>query len=113
MLRLMGDLLKLIWCFVVGLFRSRNIWQDTGDPRRICGRPLMASTIWRFARLGRLRSYVRPFGAEHISAGPDEVRQPGVTSRMRASRSYDGSGCSWSSVATVVIHRVFVALTKL
>jgi hypothetical protein len=23
MLRLMGDLLKLIWCFVVGLFRSR------------------------------------------------------------------------------------------
>ena len=23
-------------------------------------RPLMASTIWRFARLGRLRSYVRP-----------------------------------------------------
>ena len=23
MLRLMGDLLKLIWCFVIGLFRSR------------------------------------------------------------------------------------------
>ena len=24
MLRLMGDLLKLIWCFVIGLFRSRD-----------------------------------------------------------------------------------------
>ena len=40
--------------------RSPNIWQDRGDRHRICGRPLMASTIWRFARLGRLRSYVRP-----------------------------------------------------
>src|SRR5262249_57663479 len=80
---------------------------------RICGRPLMASTIWCFERLGRLRSYVRPFGAERVSAGPDEVRQPGVTSRMRAARSCDGLGCSWSSVATVVIHHVFVALTKL
>src|SRR5215831_12760771 len=25
MLRLMGDLLKLIWCFVIGLFRSRDV----------------------------------------------------------------------------------------
>src|SRR5262252_1117712 len=25
MLRLMGDLLKLIWCFVIGLFRSRTV----------------------------------------------------------------------------------------
>ncbi len=89
------------------------LWQDTGNLHRICGRPLMASTIWCFERLGRLRSYVRPFGAERVSAGPDEVRQPGVTSRMRASRSCDGLGCSWSSVATVVIHHVFVALTKL
>jgi hypothetical protein len=24
MLRLMGDLLKLIWCFVIGLFQSRD-----------------------------------------------------------------------------------------
>src|SRR5262249_31954103 len=93
--------------------RLPNIWQDTGNLHRICGRPLMASTIWCFERLGRLRSYVRPFGAERVSAGPDEVRQPGVTSRMRAARSCDGLGCSWSSVATVVIHHVFVALTKL
>ena len=27
--------------------------------------------------LGRLRSYVRPFGAAHLAAGPDEVRRPG------------------------------------
>jgi hypothetical protein len=32
--------------------------------------PPLTSDSWRFERFGRLRSYVRPFGAEHMSAGP-------------------------------------------
>ena len=53
----------------------------------ICGRPPMASVFWRFERFGRLRSYVRPVCAEHISAGLDEVRLPGSLSSARALRS--------------------------
>jgi hypothetical protein len=44
---------------------------------------LMAS-IFRFERTGRLRSYVRPFDAAHMAAGPDEVRQSGALSALRA-----------------------------
>src|ERR1019366_2290677 len=53
-------------------------------PYVICGRPPMASVFWRFERFGRLRSYVRPVCAEHISAGLDEVRLPGSLSSARA-----------------------------
>lgn len=63
----------------------------------------------RVERFGRLRSYVRPVGAEHMSAGPDEVRRPRFPSRMRASCSHDWSGYSWSPVATVVVHHVICA----
>jgi hypothetical protein len=56
-------------------------------PYVICGRPPMASVFWRFERFGRLRSYVRPVCAEHISAGLDEVRLPGSLSSARALRS--------------------------
>ncbi len=45
-------------------------------------------------RFGRLRSYVRPGGAAHMSAGPDEVRRPESSSCLT-------TGCFWSSVATV------------
>jgi predicted DNA-binding protein (UPF0251 family) len=60
----------------------QTVWQ-----RVICGRPPMASVFWRFERFGRLRSYVRPVCAEHISAGLDEVRLPGSLSSARALRS--------------------------
>src|ERR1019366_6339042 len=56
-------------------------------PYVICGRPPMASVFWCFERFGRLRSYVRPVCAEHISAGLDEVRLPGSLSSARALRS--------------------------
>ena len=56
-------------------------------PYVICGRPPMASVFWRFERFGRLRSYVRPVCAEHVSAGLDEVRLPGSLSSARALRS--------------------------
>jgi hypothetical protein len=44
---------------------------------------LMASTFFCAERFGRLRSYVRPGGAAHMSAGPDEVRRPGIPSDLR------------------------------
>ena len=52
-------------------------------------------------RFGRLRSYVRPGGAAHMSAGPDEVRRPGIPIRFASSSSCLTTGCFWSSVATV------------
>jgi hypothetical protein len=61
----------------------------------------LASTFFRAERLGRLRSYVRPGGAAHMSAGPDEVRRPESLSDWRASSSCLTTGCFWSSVATV------------
>jgi hypothetical protein len=48
---------------------------------------LMASTFFRAERFGRLRSYFRPGGAAHMSAGPDEVRRPESLSDLRASSS--------------------------
>jgi hypothetical protein len=62
-----------------------------GDPpcvRACTALPIarMASTFC-FERFGRLLTYVRPFGAEHKSAGPDEVRRPGFPSKKRALRS--------------------------
>ena len=62
---------------------------------------LMASTFFCAERFGRLRSYVRPGGAAHMSAGPDEVRRPKSLSDLRASSSCLTTGCFWSSVATV------------
>ena len=57
--------------------------------------------LFRAERFGRLRSYVRPGGAAHMSAGPDEVRRPESLSDLRASSSCLTTGCFWSSVATV------------
>jgi hypothetical protein len=57
--------------------------------------------LFRAKRFGRLRSYVRPGGAAHMSAGLDEVRRPESLSDLRASSSCLTTGCFWSSVATV------------
>jgi hypothetical protein len=62
---------------------------------------LMASTFFCAERFGRLRSYVRPGGAAHMSAGPDEVRRPGIPIRFASSSSCLTTGCFWSSVAAV------------
>jgi len=70
------------------LVRSRFIARKSATKLSfICGRPRWQALFWRFERFGRLRSYVRPVFAEHISAGPDEVRRPGSLSAMRAFRS--------------------------
>src|SRR6202795_969892 len=66
----------------------------------ICGRP-HGKHFFCAERFGRLRSYVRPGGAAHMSAGPDEVRRPKSLSDLRASSSCLTTGCFWSSVATV------------
>ncbi|MGY2843271.1 hypothetical protein ACVIHI_008174 [Bradyrhizobium sp. USDA 4524] len=55
-----------------------------GSPVVICGRPLMASTIWHFERLGRLRSYVRPLAWIISPRALMKSDNQGVTSRMRA-----------------------------
>src|SRR5450631_2729031 len=46
----------------------------------ICGRPPWQALFLRFERFGRLRSYVRPVDAKHMSAGLDGVRRPGSLS---------------------------------
>src|SRR3984893_2752889 len=66
----------------------------------VCGRP-HGKHFFCAERFGRLRSYVRPGGAAHMSAGPDEVRRPESLSDLRASSSCLTTGCFWSSVATV------------
>src|SRR5664279_3483506 len=66
----------------------------------ICGRP-DGKHFFRSERFGRLRSYVRPIGAELFSAGPNEVRRPEPLSSSRALRSFLVAGCSWCSVTTV------------
>jgi hypothetical protein len=66
----------------------------------ICGRP-HGKRFLRVERFGRLRSYVRPFGAAHTSAGLDEVRRTGSLSLERALCSCSASGCSRHSVTTV------------
>jgi len=60
----------------------------------ICGRPPWQALFWRFERFGRLRSYVRPVDAEHMSAGLDGVRLSGSLSCERALRSWGVAGCS-------------------
>ena len=71
-----------------------------GRPHGICGRP-HGKRFLRVERFGRLRSYVRPFGAAHTSAGLDEVRRTGSLSLERALCSCSASGCSRHSVTTV------------
>jgi hypothetical protein len=77
-----------IWEYLRGNWLSHCVW-DTYEAY-VDG--LMASTIFCVERFGRLRSYVRPFDAEHVSAGPDEVRRPGTLSIHRAFRSCFGGG---------------------
>lgn len=84
-----------------------------GSPVVVCGRPLMASTIWHFERLGRLRSYVRPLARIISPLALMKSDNQGVTSRMRALKLTRLVGFSWFSVATVVFHHAFLALTKL
>lgn len=83
------------------------------SPVVLCGRPLMASTIWHFERLGRLRSYVRPLARIISPLALMKSDNQGVTSRMRALKLTRLVGFSWFSVATVVFHHAFLALTKL
>ena len=78
---------------IKGLLFSQGVSYVDGPPWQ--------ALFLRFERFGRLRSYVRPVDAEHMSAGLDEVRRPGSLSCERALRSWRLAGCSWSSVATV------------
>jgi len=76
----------------------RVIHQDQRSPRcsspsYVDGPPWQA-LFWRFERFGRLRSYVRPVDAEHMSAGLDGVRLSGSLSCERALRSWGVAGCS-------------------
>jgi len=78
--------------------RGGNKTIDKGDAIR--ERP-HGKRFLRVERFGRLRSYVRPFGAAHTSAGLDEVRRTGSLSLERALCSCSASGCSRHSVTTV------------
>jgi hypothetical protein len=78
----------------------------------ICGRPLLASAFCSYERFGQHRSYVRPFGAGIMTAGPDEFRLPRSLSLRRALRLVTLAGCPWLSVATVSFITSFV-LAKL
>ena len=80
--------------------RPDRCLQATEEPREQ-RRPL---------QVGAVRRYVWPDGAAHMSAGPDEVRRPGSLSDLRASSSCLTTGCFWSSVATVSVHRVSMRL---
>jgi Transposase zinc-binding domain/Putative transposase len=53
---------------------------------------LLASGFRRSDRFGRLRSYVRPVGADR-TAGPDDIRQSWSLSLRRARGSWRMSGC--------------------
>ena len=76
---------------MMGQFKSPHVMFR--ESSYVDGPPWQA-LFWRFERFGRLRSYVRPFDAEHMSAGLDEVRLSGSLSCERALRSWGVAGCS-------------------
>ena len=82
-----------------GLLRGGHDCPASAPVRHMWTAPWQA--LFCAERVGRLRSYVRPGGAAHMSAGPDEVRLPESLSDLRASSSCLTTGCFWSSVATV------------
>jgi Mn-containing catalase len=43
----------------------------------ICGRSPLARDLLTCVQGGRVQSYVRPVGAAHLTAGPDEIRRSG------------------------------------
>ncbi len=43
----------------------------------ICGRSPLARDLLTCLQGGRVQSYVRPVGAVHVTAGPDEIRRSG------------------------------------
>ena len=63
---------------------SRDSFYRFKELYDICGRPRLTSNFLTLQTLGRLRSYVRPVGAELKSAGPDEVRRRRFLSKARA-----------------------------
>ena len=65
---------------------SRDSFYRFKELYDICGRPRLTSNFLTLQTLGRLRSYVRPVGAELKSAGPDEVRRRRFLSKARALR---------------------------
>jgi len=73
-------------------FHTAAEYDLTQQPSYVDGPPWQALFL-RFERFGRLRSYVRPVDAEHMSAGLDGVRRSGSLSCERALRSWGVAGC--------------------
>ena len=82
----------------VNALYARGAWRAVPNLRWRPCRSYVDAPPWqalflRFERFGRLRSYIRPVDAEHMSAGLDGVRRSGSLSCERALRSWGVAGC--------------------